>query len=75
MAKAPDLSLFKGNYNGDENPQAWLQRFTVTTFTAKYNDATSVSYFGMLMVEGEEAGDWWEEMQEKETGGKDNERD
>ncbi|KIJ29610.1 hypothetical protein M422DRAFT_54106 [Sphaerobolus stellatus SS14] len=66
MAPTPNVPLFKGTHKAGENPQQWLQTFDSQTYLAKFDEAAKVEFFGMLMAIGETAGDWWEEMQEKE---------
>ncbi|KIJ35098.1 hypothetical protein M422DRAFT_34809 [Sphaerobolus stellatus SS14] len=66
MPQGPNMPLFRGDYKNSENPQSWLQTFDTQTFVAGWDDAKCVKYFGKLMEDGYEAGDWWDEMKEKE---------
>ncbi|KIJ52706.1 hypothetical protein M422DRAFT_242596 [Sphaerobolus stellatus SS14] len=65
MAPSPSMPLFRGEYEGNENPQTWLQTFSTQTFVAGWDNAKSITYFGMLMEEGYDAGHWWAESQRK----------
>ncbi|HEV7738119.1 MAG TPA: hypothetical protein VGO47_12215, partial [Chlamydiales bacterium] len=60
----PNIPIFFGDYRLGESPQIWLQRFKTQTFVANYQEPKKIILFGMLMADGEEAGDWWEEVQE-----------